>query len=66
MISLIEPFTGRVLHRRCRECEMEYENCVCCNECEHHPCECECSVCEYPPNECECAEDKHGCKPPLK
>ena len=54
MINLIEPFTGRVLYHRCRECEEEYEDCVCCNACNSPPCE------------CECAEDKHGCKPPLK
>ena len=65
MINLIEPFTGRTLYRRCRECEQEYDDCVCCNDCRHHPCECECSVCELTPDECEC-EDEDGSKPPLK
>jgi len=62
MINLIEPFTGRVLYRRCRECEMEYEDCVCCNDCNSHPCECVCLKCgerldgdEYM-DACECVE----------
>jgi len=66
MATLTEPFTGRTLYRRCRECEQEYGDCVCCNDCTHHPCECECSACEYPPDECECPIGSDECKPPLK